>query len=298
MANEIKDLEKQKKQLDAELRNHNKEVAEKKRNLKVVEGRHSMRDRELRAEIESSFLEAYGVGRGAHHGGDLTGPSVKALMANAGEIFDGLESYLTFVMDMQELPDALQEQVTARTRVYKNCLQNFDGVFSLIRSKPDSNSCNVEYSLDNRKQKVKSFLVAALKCWRALKMSVTPKLHLLEDHLVDAMDMYGHLDNYDEEFVERAHQKGLKYNRMIKGSMRDAGRQYTYLARWEHARSKFQYEQIRVKVEECRKRKIIDSDDTTTMQQKKKQKKKERDDARELGYRKTAMTFLTWIYRR
>jgi len=49
-----------------------------------------MKDRELCAEIESCFLEPYGVGRGAHHGGDLTGPSVKALMANAGEIFDGL----------------------------------------------------------------------------------------------------------------------------------------------------------------------------------------------------------------
>jgi len=40
------------------------------------------------AEIESCFLEPYGVGHGAHHSGDLTGPSVKALMANAGEVFD------------------------------------------------------------------------------------------------------------------------------------------------------------------------------------------------------------------
>jgi len=62
----------------------------------------------------------------------------------------------------------------------------------------------------------------ALGCWQALKMSITPKLHLLEDHLVNMMDMYGGLHDYDEEFVELAHQKGLKYNRMIKGSMQDA----------------------------------------------------------------------------
>ncbi len=69
------------------------------------------------------------------------------------------------------------------------------------------------------KQKVKSFLDAALRCWRALKMSVTPKSHLLEDHLVDMLDMYGRLEHYDKEFVKQVHQKGLKYNRMIKGCM-------------------------------------------------------------------------------
>jgi len=276
MTDEIKELENQKKNLDAELTSLNKVVAETKRNVKVVEARYSMKDRELRAEIESCFLEPYGVGRGAHHGGDLTGPSVKALMANAGEIFDGLESYLMFRMDAVEaFPEELKEQVVARTRVYKNGLQNFDGVFSVVRSK------NHEGSMETWKQKVKSFLVAALKCWRALKMSVTPKLHLLEDHLVDMLDMYGGLEDYDEEFVERAHQKGLKYNRMIKGCMRDATRRYTYLSRWEHARSKFKYEQIRDKIQESRKKKSNEND--MKKQRKSKKLKQERDEARELG---------------
>jgi len=40
-------------------------------------------------------------------------------------------------------------------------------------------------------------------------MIITPKLHLLEDHLVDMMDIYGGLHDYDKEFVEKVHQKGL-----------------------------------------------------------------------------------------
>jgi len=86
----------------------------------------------MHVEVESCFLEPYGIGHSAHHGGDLTGPSVKVLMANAGEIFDGLESYLTFHIDTgNSVAEALQEQVVASTHAYKNCLQNIDGVFSL-----------------------------------------------------------------------------------------------------------------------------------------------------------------------
>jgi len=133
IAEQIKDLENQKKVLDVELANLNKEVAEAKQNMKAVEGQHSMKDREMHAEIESCFLEPYGIGHGAHHGGDLTSPSVKALMANASDIFDGLESYLTFCIDTgNSVAEALQEQNDMRTCVYKNCLQNFDGVFSLV----------------------------------------------------------------------------------------------------------------------------------------------------------------------
>jgi len=93
--------------------------------------------------------------------------------------------------------------------------------------------------------------------------------------------MYGGLEDYDEEFVERAHQKGLKYNRMIKGCMRDATRRYTYLSRWEHARSKFKYEQIRDKIQESRKKKSNEND--MNKQRKSKKSKQERDEARELG---------------
>jgi len=61
--------------------------------------------------------------------------------------------------------------------------------------------------LEIKEQKVKSFLDAALRCWQALKMSITPKLHLLEDHLVDMMDMYGGLHDYNKEFCRASTSK-------------------------------------------------------------------------------------------
>jgi len=48
--------------------------------------------------------------------------------------------------------EAFQEQVVTRTHFYKNCLQNFDGVFSTVQSKDHGDS------LEIKKQKVKSFL--------------------------------------------------------------------------------------------------------------------------------------------
>jgi len=62
--------------------------------------------------------------------------------------------------------------------MYKACQQNFDGLFSVLRSQ----STTFE-SIEQRVNKVKEFLDVALKCWHWLKMTITPKLHLLEDHI-------------------------------------------------------------------------------------------------------------------
>jgi len=58
-------------------------------------------------EIELHFLEPYGVTRAAYHGGDLVGPSVKLLMANADNIFSSLE---VFLMDVAEEKGILIEE--------------------------------------------------------------------------------------------------------------------------------------------------------------------------------------------
>ncbi len=84
-------------------------------------------------------------------------------------------------------------------------------------------------------EKLKGFLDTALKCWRRLNMSITPKLHLLEDHLFDILQHVKMLEYYNEEFVERAHQKGNKYDRVMKGMSRNPSKKYEYLVRLEQA---------------------------------------------------------------
>jgi len=38
-------------------------------------------------EVEQHYLDPYGVTRVAYHGGDLVGPSIKALTAHADDFF-------------------------------------------------------------------------------------------------------------------------------------------------------------------------------------------------------------------
>ena len=54
-------------------------------------------------EVEHHFLEPYSVTRAAYHGGDLVGPSMKALMANADDIFSSLEVYLLDVANEKSI---------------------------------------------------------------------------------------------------------------------------------------------------------------------------------------------------
>jgi len=57
-----------------------------------------------------------------------------------------------------------------------------------------------------------AFLEAGLKYWRILGLSITPKIHMLEDHVLVKMQVEKGLWNKDKEYVEQAHQMGLKYN--------------------------------------------------------------------------------------
>jgi len=57
-----------------------------------------------------------------------------------------------------------------------------------------------------------------LKMWRDLGMSVPPKLHVLEDHLLSQLSLFkgigdyseDFVGDYSEDFVEQAHQVGIR----------------------------------------------------------------------------------------
>jgi len=67
--------------------------------------------------------------------------------------------------------------------------------------------------------------------WRLLGLSISPKVHLLEDHVIDFLQCENGLLHHDEEFVECAHQKGLKFNQMTWRNMCDAISHYKFLSR-------------------------------------------------------------------
>ena len=67
-----------------------------------------------------------------------------------------------------------------------------------------------------------ALIASALKQARAIGVSMTPKWHLLEDHILDqhiwlVKNGWGGICWLDESFVERAHQEGVKEDRRTQG---------------------------------------------------------------------------------
>ncbi len=176
----------------------------------------------------ASFL---GVDRGAHHGGDLVGGCVKRLMQNAETLFDEMAEFLCGVArDNGETSEERLGAIRVRCKLYSSCLQQFDAFFScLALSRDDVNDFEEEI------ERAKKYLAAAMQSWRDLELSVTPKLHLLEDHTIDFMRKYGGLADFDEELVERCHQVGVRSNAQSRYSARHLKQKYLNFSRWEQA---------------------------------------------------------------
>jgi len=78
----------------------------KAKNMQEKDGAVSKTTKWLRMEVEQNFLEPYDITWVAYHGGDLVGPSVKALMANANDIFQ----VWRFICWMWQMKKVLNEE--------------------------------------------------------------------------------------------------------------------------------------------------------------------------------------------
>ena len=71
-------------------------------------------------------------------------------------------------------------------------------------------------------RELEALIASALKQARAIGISMTPKWHLLEDHILDqhiwlVKNGWGGIYWLDESFVEQAHQEGVKEDRRTQG---------------------------------------------------------------------------------
>ncbi len=270
MTVEIDNLMRDKKQVDSDLKNESAKLSEARKMLYAAEARYSKKDRWLRQVIEEEFLIPKGIVRGAYHGGDLTGGAVKKLMEHSGEIFRSLQLYLVPLAREKGVPQKFLVELDERIRVTQVCLTSFDGLYSRLRC----GSIDDVGFMDD----VEGFLRSALKSWRLLGLSISPKVHLLEDHVIDFLHRENGLSHHDEEFVERAHQKGLKFNQMTRRNMRDAVSRYKFLSRVDYTANKYDIAKIQGSIKDRRKR------DMSGDRQTKKQKcKMEREESRATG---------------
>jgi hypothetical protein len=59
----------------------------------------------------------------------------------------------------------------------------------------------------------------AMKLWRSLGNSVSPKPHIIEDHLVDQIRRFSGIGDYCEDFIEKSCQDGIIDHSRTKNSM-------------------------------------------------------------------------------
>ena len=161
----------------------------------------------IRGCIEE-ILKTYGIDRAAHHGGDLVGGAIRKMMANGRSICDDIcELVLKVAGDNgKDVDGEFGEAIRERFDIYGETLIRFDALFTLLYTD------HTTYEGGHFKLVNDAYLVKekAIHLIRMLGMNVTPKLHIVEDHIIDYLIAFGSLKIYDEQFVERAHQEGKR----------------------------------------------------------------------------------------
>ena len=161
----------------------------------------------------------------------MTGMAVKKLMECAEDIFNDLEAItMDAIKENQVLVDnvAAKEQLSLMHETTKLALQAFDGLFGILRTQPTN--------LQTDMQQASHYLATAMQLWRRLGMEVTPKAHLLEDHAVNNLESEGNLEHRNEEFVEFEHQEGDRFDKTMRGAMKNPARRFNLMSRLEKAR--------------------------------------------------------------
>lgn len=136
------------------------------------------------------MLKKHGIDRSRYHGGSFNGANIIKIMQHL-TLVDDLETILA------ESGRESEQKVKELCTDVKSSLRAWDSIFSRIhQSNPTEDFC------------IKLQADIAMAQWRALGLSVTPKLHGLECHVVPQMRSFGGMKELLEYWVEQEHQIG------------------------------------------------------------------------------------------
>ena len=140
------------------------------------------------------------INRAKYHGGQLEGTTVMKLFQNANVIFESIKQSL---IDVPEKA-CNENEVTDMIKRYVELCTLFDGLFSKART-PSGEATNEICDLTER------YVTAVMVKWRDLRLSTDMlKIHGIEDHLVKQMRDFNGIGCFLEDFVEQAHQFGMR----------------------------------------------------------------------------------------
>lgn len=220
-----------------------------------------------------------------YHAGDITGGGIKNLMGDTKQIFDGISEFLDCVAKENSVSEEVREEIKKTLDLYSICLQQVNGFFSRVRQRGVK-----EEDVAGVIKEASELLKAGMMSWQKLGLSVTPKLHVVECHIIPFMMDLGGLGNYDEEFVELSHPIGMRANVRNYFSRQDQVRKYVNMACWEHANANPIVTKIKKEAAEKRsKQKRISPDDASNKVSKKQAKKARREEGRQQSVEDASM---------
>ena len=176
---------------------------------------------EIRLRLEKCLSENK-IDRTKYHAGQLEGTTIIRLFQNAESIFEKLKHHLinasTRVCNDEEIEDM--------TKRYIELCTLFDGLFNRARTKSGEAS---EEIINETKQYVTAIMVK----WRDMNLSTDMlKIHGIEDHLVNQMQRYNGIGCFIKDFIEQAHQFGMKDEKRT-ANTRDRCRVANSHSKWE-----------------------------------------------------------------
>jgi hypothetical protein len=145
-------------------------------------------------------LKEIGVELSSYHGGSLNGKDIRKVMTNACYIFD------TFAMIFKagKRPNCMlsDANINALCMQFREVFVLWDGTFSLARTvNPTEIDCST----------YRMYARAAVKGSKDLRCTVTPKVHLMLEHIEWQMtNIWGGVGDKMEDWVERLHQDGKR----------------------------------------------------------------------------------------
>ena len=135
-----------------------------------------------------------------YHGGKYNGKAIIKLLIDAQNILSAVQDFL--LTKVPENTWCSNEEVIKQMGVYADFFTVFDSVFSNLHTAVGELS-------ESKEEETCKGIALGLKMWRDLDMSVSPKLHVLEDHLFNQLSSFKGLGDYSKDFVEQAHQIGM-----------------------------------------------------------------------------------------
>ena len=192
------------------LKNKSKQIQKLKSEIKELQWKRRNVGSTLYTTFEK-ILQNNGVTIQAYHGGTLTGGAIVILLQKHEKIMDEVEAACIEKLIAREndnLPirPPPVNLVRAKLQLHKELFQAQDAVYSHLRLIDPTPA---------EKRETRRRISIMEKLWHEMRLSETPKAHLIFKHAADDQDKFGGLGDKVEDPIEKRHQEQVRLDTIL-----------------------------------------------------------------------------------